>query len=93
MKKWSMRAAMLFIVLIMASEYARWTWDVQWRAEQIVNGLAERPQVYRALVPWLAYILVLMGLRPEQALTIVVVLSAIGLIYGIVYFSGSVERE
>jgi hypothetical protein len=81
------------VVIVTAREYARVTWDQVWRAEVIVLGLDEKPYVYRALVPWLAHLLVLLGLRADVALTVIVILSAIGLVYGIKYLLAAFRRS
>lgn len=80
-----LRWLLLGVVVLTAREYARWTFDNLSRAQMIVGGLEDRPYVYRALVPWLAHALVMLGLRADLALTVIVVLSAVGLVYGIKY--------
>ena len=83
---------MLFVVILTAREYAYWTFNNFSTADVIVTGLEEKPYVYRALVPWLAHVLVIIGMSPEAALTVVVVLSAIGLVYGIKYLFAAFRR-
>ena len=78
--------------MLTAREYARWTFDNVSRAQMIVMGLEERPFVYRALVPWLAHVLVMLGLRADLALTVIIVLSAVGLMYGIKYLLTAFKR-
>jgi hypothetical protein len=90
-----LKGSLLLIVILTAREYARWTYDNLANAQAIVSGLTDRPFIYRALVPWLAQLLVLLGMHADAALTVLVVLSAIGLIYGIKFLlaatrSGSV---
>ena len=80
-----LRWLLIGVVVLTAQEYAQWTFDNLSRAQMIVMGLEEKPFVYRALVPWLAHVLVMLGLRADMALTVVIVLSAIGLVYGIKY--------
>jgi len=58
-----------------------------------VQGGVERPYVYRTLVPWLARILVELGLRADIALSIIVTFSAIGLVYALEYFFKSFRRS
>ena len=87
-----MRWLLLGIVVLTARQYAQWTFDNLSRAQMIVMGLEERPYVYRALVPWLAHVLVRLGLRADVALMIVVILSAIGLVYGIKYLFTAFRR-
>jgi len=88
------KAILLLAVILTAGEYARWTYfaDSRW-ARAIVLELQEKPFVYRALVPWLAHLLALLGLSNESALTIVVVCSAIGLLYGIKYLLAAFRRS
>jgi hypothetical protein len=43
-------------------------------------------------VPWLAHLLVIIGMTPEAALTVLVVGSAIGLLYGIKYLFATFRR-
>lgn len=84
-KERGLRWLLLGVVVLTAREYAHWTFDNLSRAQMIVMGLEERPYVYRALVPWLAHLLVMLGLRADVALTVLVILSAVGLVYGIQY--------
>ncbi len=86
------KATLLLVVIVTAREYAHYTFDQVWRAEVIALSLEEKPYVYRALVPWLAHMLVLLGMRPEMALTLLVILSAIGLVYGIKYLLAAFRR-
>lgn len=67
------------VVAIAAVIYAQATFFSRPNAWQIVLGMNERPYVYRALVPWLARILTWLGLGPDQALSLLVVLAALGL--------------
>jgi hypothetical protein len=87
-----LRWLLIGVVVLTAREYAQWTFDNLSRAQMIVMGLEERPYVYRALVPWLARVLVMLGLRADMALMIVVILSAIGLVYGIKYLFAAFRR-
>lgn len=73
------------VVIAVAMEYGFWTWDTPERAEQIALGLEGRPFVYRALIPFLARILIWVGLPAEVALQGLVVLSAIGLVFALKY--------
>ncbi len=75
--------------MLTAKQYAQWAFQNLTRAEWIVFGLEIRPYVYRALVPFVSRVLVFLGMGPKQALTVVVVASAIGLLYGIKYLVGS----
>jgi hypothetical protein len=79
------KALLLSILIATAREYARWTYDQPWRAEEMVAGVMDKPFVYRALIPWAARFLVYLGLPADVALTILVVLSAIGLLCGLYY--------
>lgn len=79
------KGLLLLMVALTAGQYARWTFENTLLAQMIVFGLEDRPFSYRALVPWLAHLLVGIGLNPSQALTALIVLSAIGLVYGIEY--------
>ena len=83
------KGLLLGLIILTANEYARHTWDIPSRARLIALGLEERPYVYRALVPWLAHVLVILGVSPELALTIIVVVSAVALLYGIKYLFAS----
>ena len=81
-----MRKIILFLlVLITAALYTSWTYQFPWLAEPIVFGLQDRPFVYRALVPLLSRLLWLAGLPANVALTVIVLLSAIGLLYALYY--------
>jgi len=86
------RGFLLVLVSFVASVYARWTWQTSERAAQIVLGLKDRPFVYRAFVPWMARILTKLGLAAETALGVVIVISAIGLYYGLEFLAKSIRR-
>ncbi len=88
----AIRAVLLGLVIFTAHEYGQWTYDSLSRAQIIVGGLEERPYVYRMLVPWLADRLVVLGLRADLALLLLVILSAIGLFYGIKYLLAAFRR-
>jgi hypothetical protein len=92
-KQLAVKMLLMAILMYVAVEYSYWTWDIPTRAEAIVMGLEDRPYVYRSLVPVAARMLVWMGLEPGAALTMVVVVSMIGLFYGLNYFFKSIERE
>jgi hypothetical protein len=79
------KGLLLVVVILTATTYAGWAFQNHIRAQWIVYGLEMRPYVYRAFVPILARILVAVGMGPELALTIVVVGSAVALIYGLQY--------
>jgi hypothetical protein len=79
------KISLVSIVILTAREYAQLTYDQLWRAEAIVFGMTEKPYVYRTLIPWLARPLVYLGVPAHMALTVLVVLSAIGLLYGLYY--------
>jgi len=79
----------LLVVIFTALQYAFWAVKSTADPEMIVYGLQVKPFVYRALVPFLARILVWLGMGAEQALTVIVVASAIGLVYGIRFLLGS----
>jgi len=83
------RALALLTVIFTAWRYAHWAIRSTADPEVIVYGLQFKPFVYRALVPFLARILVWLGMGAEQALTVIIVASAIGLLYGIKYLLGS----
>jgi hypothetical protein len=89
--RWLVVGSLLLIVVLMAREYAYFTFFDQ--AEGIVMAQEERPYVYRALVPAVARVLVLAGLPAETALTVMVICMAIGLLYGLIYFSRSFGRR
>lgn len=87
------RLVLLVSVGIGAWQYARSTfYGSLEHAEMIVYGLNSRPYVYRALVPWLARCLTELGLRADVALSVVVVLCAIGAVYAFEYFFLSFKR-
>jgi hypothetical protein len=84
----------LVSVALAANEYARaMIYNSSAYAFVIVHGTYERPYVYRALMPWLAQGLVALGFREDIALSMVVVCSAIGLVYAIQYFLSSFRRR
>lgn len=85
------RALVLAVVIGIAWQYAHWSWDEQWMAEGMVMGWEQRPYVYRALVPALARGLMSLGLDAGTALSIVMVVSAVVLVYGIVFLFKSVR--
>lgn len=75
---------LILLVSLTASQYAYWTFtDTVSNAEEIVTGTQQKPFVYRALIPWAAHTLTELGLSAPTALTIMVILSAIALMYGI----------
>jgi hypothetical protein len=76
-------------VCVVAWAYAQWTWKTTLRAEEIALSLEPKPFVFRALVPWLARGLMELGMKAETALSLLIVLSALGLWYGIEYLSNS----
>lgn len=76
---------LICVLVVSAWSYAKSTFDGLTQAQVIVMGLQEKPFVYRALVPWLAHLLVIIGFRANMALSIVIVCSAVGLFYGIKY--------
>lgn len=88
------RTLLLGLVALGAQEYARWCYGGSLEtATMIVYGLNDRPYVYRALVPWLARCLAALGMRADVALSTVVVLSAIGLVYAIQFFLTSFSKR
>src|SRR3989304_10509408 len=98
-KQWSVissqrlvRWLLIGVVVLTAREYAYWTVHNFSTADMIVMGLEQKPYVYRALVPWLAHLLVIIGMTPEAALTVLVIGSAIGLLYGIKYLFVTFRR-
>lgn len=91
MKRKAFHLALISLVSVSAWGYAQRTFDGLTHAQLIVAGVQQKPFVYRALVPWLAHLLGLLGLRADLALTLVIVLSAIGLFYGIKYLLASVR--
>jgi hypothetical protein len=86
------KMSLLSMVILTAREYARWTYDQAWRAELIVSSMTDKPMVYRVLIPWLARQLVYLGLPADLALIILVVLCAIGLLYGLYYLLRSFRQ-
>ena len=87
------KGLLLLVVVLVAREYAHYTYITSEMARNIVYSLYERPYVYRALVPWLAYLLTGLGISPEMALTLVVVCTAIGLLYALLYLFHSLKRR
>jgi len=85
------RLVALGLVIAVAWAYGHWTWRNHERAETIVFGLEGKPFVFRALIPWMAQVLMKIGLPAEFALSALVVCSAIGLFYGLDYLSKSVR--
>lgn len=90
-KQFFLKVSLLATVILTAQQYAHWAYQNRIRAEWIVSGEEIRPYVYRAFVPFLARVLVFLGMGPEQALTVVVVASAIALVYGIQYLLRSLH--
>jgi hypothetical protein len=86
------KTTLLILVILSAREYANSIVDMVW-ASGIAAGLQEKPFVYRALVPWLAQFLVLLGFRADVALSLIVILSAVGLLYGLQYLLSSFRRS
>ena len=93
-KQWSVissqrlvRWLLIGLVVLTAWQYcAEWIGeDTLLQAEALVLGLNEKPYVYRALVPFVARLVWMMGLRADLALALVVILCAVGLVYGIKY--------
>lgn len=82
----------LLLVAILLPEYARWMIQNETRAGWMVRGEEIRPYVYRALVPFVGRVLTWLGLSPMQAMSVAVILSAIGLFCGLIYFFKSFER-
>ncbi len=93
MKTFLIKSLLLGVVVLTAREYARYTFMNVSRAQMMVMGWEDRPYVYRALVPWLAQLLVTLGLRADVALSVIIVLSAIGLVYGIKYLLAAFKRK
>jgi hypothetical protein len=92
MSKRFFRGYLLVFVAVTASAYAHWTWRTSEHAVQIALSLEGKPFVYRALVPWLARGLMALGLAAETALSVLVILSAIGLFYGLDFLRRSLRR-
>jgi len=92
-KQKAVRGALMGVLIFTAYQYSRVTFDnnLAW-AQLIMMGMEEKPYVYRALVPWLAHLLVLLGVRADVALTALVILSAMGLFYGIKYLLATFRR-
>ena len=81
----------LVLVSVVGWEYGHWTWRTSARAETIVFGLEGKPFVFRALIPWMAQGLMMLGMPAEWALQALVILWAIGLFYGLDYLTKSVR--
>lgn len=79
-------------ICVVAWPYAQLTWKTAARAEEIVLGLEGKPFVFRTLVPWLARALMQIGMTAETALSVLIVLSAVGLWYALGYLSESFRR-
>ena len=92
MRRTLSRAYALSVIVISAWVYAGAAWPDSEKANQIALGLEGKPFVYRALVPWLALFLMKLGLAAEPALSIVIVLSAIGLFYGLQFLAKSIRH-
>lgn len=84
---------LVLIVALVAREYAHYTYITSEMAKLIVYSQEERPYVYRALVPWLAWSLTRFGIAPETALTIVIMCMAIGFLYALIYLFRSFGRS
>lgn len=91
MKVRIVRGIILLVMTLVACQYAVFTFDPPFNASSIVSGLEDRPFVYRALVPALAHGLTWLGLSAETALLVLVVVSALGLFYGIIYLFRSIR--
>lgn len=91
-KEWILRVILLGVVILSAYQYAQQTFESLPRAQMIMMGHEEKPYVYRALVPWLARLLVTLGLPADAAFTVIIVLSALGLLYGIKYLLASFRK-
>lgn len=89
MKKNRSRLFALLLLCVVAWQYAHWTWKTHVHAEQIALSLEGKPFVLRALVPWLARGLMWLGFTAETALTILIILFAVGLYYGLDYLQKS----
>lgn len=87
------KGLLLVLVGLVAREYAHFTYFTSEMARNIVYSLYERPYVYRAMVPWIAYVLTGLGVSPEIALTIVVICTAIGFLYALNYLFHSFDRS
>jgi len=85
------RSRMIALVLVCAVgwAYGFQTWKTSVRAEAIALGLEGKPFVFRALAPWIAQVLMALGLPAGLALSVLVIFSAIGLFYGLKYLSDS----
>lgn len=84
---------LVLVVALVAREYARATFFTPDMAAGIVYSLNDRPYVYRALVPWLAWSLTRLGIAPETALTLVIMCMAIGFLYALYYLLRSFKRS
>jgi hypothetical protein len=94
MKTWMMRVYPPLLVCLVAWQYAQWTWQRDDRyAMLIALSLEERPFVLRALIPWLARGLMKLGLAASTALNVLVMLSALGLFYGLDFLKKSLRRH
>jgi hypothetical protein len=93
MNRRSASVMLVILLLLILHEYAEWTYQNDIRAVWIVFGTEMRPYSYRALIPLLGRVLVIIGIRPTDALMVLVMLSGIGLVYGLIYFSRSMDRE
>lgn len=87
------KVVLLAVVAAMALEYIGFAIDHPEYSRAIVMGQDDRPYVYRALVPFVARCLTWTGMRADVALTVVVVSSAIGLVYGLIYFFSSQMQD
>lgn len=82
----SSKVLLVLVVLVAAWQYTNtWTYQILELSGPIVFGLNKRPFVYRALVPLLARLLWMMGIPDHIAITVVVMLSAIGFLYALIY--------
>jgi hypothetical protein len=77
------KGGLLFLIVYTVQEYAHYTYMN--RALYLATSQDGRPYVYRVLVPIFARALIWLGLSAEDALTLLIIFSAIGLLYGIKY--------
>lgn len=84
------KGVLLALVAITAREYAHYTYMN--RAHYLATSQDGRPYVTRVLIPWLAQILISLGIPADTALTLLIILSAIGLLYGIKYLLSATRR-
>jgi hypothetical protein len=79
-----LKAILLLVVILTAREYARSTYDDSrvW-AEMILLGLEERPYVLRVLMPLLARLFWMANMPADEAIKLVIVLSAMAFVYAI----------